>query len=248
MKYQQILSILAFTGTVYSQGGPIVVGVVGDIDTATQALDSAIKSYTGGDGAAVLAAQQKVKSIVDSGVAKVKAAPELSVTEAAGLTSQTTTLQKDVESVVNDFISKKQVLYSSGQGQTVESSFKDQLAGAQALAAAITSKVPEALKSTATTLSSGIADALQKGVTAFADAPSGSGSGAGSSSSAAAPAGSSASGASPSSASKPSSAGGASAPVTTSSKPHPAVSTGAASSFKAPIAGVLALGVLAFAF
>lgn len=248
MKYQQILSILAFTGTVYSQGGPIVVGVVGDIDTATQALDSAVKSFSG-DTQALLAAQQKVKSIVDAGVAKVKAAPDLTVTEAAGLTSQTTSLQKDVEAVVNDLISKKQALYSAGQGQTVESSLKDQLAGAQALAAAITSKVPEALKSTATTLSSGIADALQKGVTAFADAPSGSGSGAGSSSSAAAaPAGSSASGASPSAASKPSSAGSASAPVTTSSKPHPAVSTGAASSFKAPIAGVLALGVLAFAF
>jgi len=243
MKYQQILSILAFAGTVYSQGGPIVVGVVGDIDTATQALDTAVKS---GDNQALTSAQAKVKSIVDAGVAKVKAAPDLTVTEAAGLTSQTTSLQKDVESVVSDLIAKKQALYAAGQGQTVLSGLKDQLAGAQALSAAITSKVPEALKSTATTLSAGIADALQKGVTAFSDAPSGSGSGAGSSSSAAAPAGSS----SASVASKPSasSAGGASAPVTTSSKPHPAVSTGAASSFKAPIAGVLALGALAFAF
>jgi hypothetical protein len=248
MKCQQILSILAFTSTVYSQGGPIVVGVVGDIDTATQNFDSAVKSFSG-DTQALLAAQAKVKSIVDAGVAKVKAAPDLTITEAAGLTSQTTTLQKDVESVVNDLISKKQALIAAGQGQVVESGLKDQLAGAQALAAAITSKVPESLKSTATQLSSGIADALQKGVTAFADAPagsSGSGSGAGSSSSAAAPSGSSA--ASPSSASKPSSAGGASAPVTTSAKVQPAVSTGAASSFKAPIAGVLALGVLALAF
>jgi hypothetical protein len=248
MKYQQILSILAFAGTVYSQGGPIVVGVVGDIDTATQNLDSAVKAFSG-DPQALVAAQQKIKSIVDSGVAKVKAAPELTITEAAGLTSQTTTLQKDVESVVNDLISKKSALIAAGQGQVVESGLKDQLAGAQALAAAITSKVPETLKSTATQLSAGIADALQKGVTAFADAPagsSGSGSGAGSSSSAAAPAGSSA----PSGSSKPaaSSAGGASAPVTTSSKVQPAVSTGAASSFKAPIAGVLALGVLALAF
>jgi hypothetical protein len=244
MRFQQVLSILAFTGTVYSQGGPIITGVVGDIDTATQSLDSAIKSWSGGDAGGLLSAQQKVKSIVNSGVEKVKSAPDLTITEAAGLTSQTTGLQKDVESVVSDLISKKQALYSAGQGQTTLQSLKDQLAGAQGLAAAITSKVPDSLKSTATTLSAGIAAALQKGVDAFQDAPAGgSGSGSGSSSgssSAAAPASSSGS-----SASKPSSA---SAPATTSAKVQPAVSTGAASSFKAPIAGVLALGVLALAF
>jgi phage-related protein len=243
MKFQQVLSILAFTSTVYSQG-TLITGVVSDIDTATQSLDSAIKGFTGGDASGLLAAQQKVKGIVNSGVDKVKGASDLTITEAAGLTSQTTGLQKDVESVVNSLISKKQALYAAGQGQVTLQSLKDQLAGAQGLAAAITSKVPDSLKSTATTLSAGIADALQKGVTAFSDAPSGgSSSGSGSSagsSSAAAPAGSAAA--------KPASASSASAPSTTSAKVHPAVSTGAASSFKAPIAGVLALGALALAF
>jgi len=246
MKFQQVLSLLALTSTVYSQGGPIITGVVGDIDQATKDLDTAIKSFSG-DTKAVFAAQAKVKSVVDSGVAKVKAAPDLTITEAAGLTSQTTGLQTDVEAVVNDFISKKSALIAAGQGQAVESALKDQLAGAQALATAITSKVPESLKSTATQLSSGIADALQKGVTAFADAPAGTSGGSssassGGSSSAAAPAGSA------SSASKPSGSSSGSSPVTTSAKVQPAVSTGAASSFKAPIVGVLALGVLALAF
>jgi len=244
MKYQ-ILSLLALASTVYSQGGPIITGVVGDIDTATQALDSAIKAFSG-DSAPVLAAQQKVKSVVDSGVAKVKSAPDLTITEAAGLTSQTTGLQKDVEAVVNDFIAKKDQLISAGQGALVESSFKDQLAGAQALAAAITSKVPEGLKSTASQLSAGIADALQKGVAAFAGAGGSTGSGPSTgSSSAAAPAGSASGSVAPS---KPSASAGGSSPVTTSAKVAPAVSTGAASSFKAPLAGVLALGGLALAF
>jgi len=245
MKFQQVLSLLALTSTVYSQGGPIVVGVVGDIDQATKEFDSAVNSFSG-DSKALLAAQAKVKGIVDSGVAKVKAAPELTIAEAAGLTSQTTTLQTDVEAVVNDLISKKSALIAAGQGATVENGLKDQLAGAQALAAAITSKVPETLKSTATQLSAGIANALQKGVTAFADAPAGpSGGSSASSGGSSAPAGSSASVASKPSAS---SAGSGSAPVTTSAKVQPAVSTGAASSFKAPIAGVLALGALALAF
>jgi hypothetical protein len=244
MKYQ-ILSLLALASTVYSQGGTIITGVVSDIDTATQALDSAVKSFSG-DTAALLAAQQKIKNIVDSGVAKVKAAPDLTITEAAGLTSQTTGLQKDVEAVVNDLIAKKDQLVSAGQGQTVESSLKDQLAGAQALAAAITSKVPEGLKSTATQLSAGIADALQKGVTAFAGTGGGSGTGPSTgSSSAPAPAGSSSASIAPS---KPSASSGSSSPSTTSAKVAPAVSTGAASSFKAPLAGVLALAGLALAF
>jgi len=246
----KFLSVLALTGlaaaeaSIYERQVQALVGVVNQVNQATGDLSTAVKSFNGASDVQKLqSASQKVGSAVSSGVQTVNGASTISLTDAVQIQGQVQNLQQSVEGVVSDLISKKQQIYSAGAGQQVESNLQDQLKGAQALSAAIASKVPPEVQGLAQTLSAGIASALQKGVDAFKDAPAGSpsgGSGAGSSAplSNVASAGSSAS-VKPASASKTALAN----PVATSSRPKPATYTGAASPRNAAgsFAGVAAL-------
>jgi hypothetical protein len=94
---------------------------------------------------------------------------------------------------------KKCAFVTVGKAGDILTNLQDQLTASKALADAITGKVPQALQSIAATLSSGIATALQGGVTSFKDT----------SSCAAAPSGGSSPSAAPTSA-PPSSAAGTS--------------------------------------
>jgi len=242
----KFLSVLALTGlaaaeaSIYERQVQALVGVVNQVNQATGDLSTAVKSFSGASDVQKLqSASQKVGSAVSSGVQTVNGASTISLTDAVQIQGQVQNLQQSVEGVVSDLISKKQQIYSAGAGQQVESNLQDQLKGAQALSAAIASKVPPEVQGLAQTLSAGIASALQKGVDAFKDAPAGSpSSGSSAPLSNVASSGSSAS-VKPASASKTALAN----PVATSSRPKPATYTGAASPLNAAgsFAGVAAL-------
>jgi len=71
--------------------------------------------------------------------------------------------------VVTDLIAKKPALISAGVGATILKSLQDQKVAADALAAAITLKLPADLQELAGTLSAGISSTLKTGVDAFLD-------------------------------------------------------------------------------
>ena len=218
----------------------IIVGVVNQINTATQSLDTAVKGYTGGDASAILSEQQKVANAVSEGISTVNGVSSITLTDAVQIQGQVQNLQQSAENVVNNLISKKSDLLAAGQGGSIETSLVAQLKGANALAAAISSKVPPEVQQLAQQLSAGISSALQKGVDAFAGSPSsGSGSGAGSSSGSTGSSGSSGS----------SSGGSAVKPaVTTSAVPKPATFAGAASrTTGGAVAGVVAFCAIVLA-
>jgi len=253
MKTSILISTFAIASGALAQIQTIL-DVITSIDTATAALDTAVKGYSGGDSSAIQSASKSLVDVVTAGIGKVKGASQLVLNDALQLTPPTQALSKTVSTTIDDLIAKKSQLVAAGQGASIASSLKTQLSGANDLAAAISAKVPSDVAPIATQLSSGISDAIQKGVTAYGDAggpPSGGTSGgtSGGADKGSTPSSSSAAASSGGSASKPTSssaaASGGSAPTGTktsaaggaaTSKP-PAVSTGSASSIGAPFLG-----------
>jgi len=254
------LAALALTGAAYGSSilerqVQTIVGVVNDIEKKTTALDTAVKGFSG-DIAGLTAASDDLSATVQKGVTTVNGASSITLTDSVQIQGQVSNLQTAVESVVNDLISKKDTLVSAGQGGTVEKQLTDQLTGAKALQAAISSKVPPEVQSLAQQLSAGINTSLEKGIAAF-KGTGGSGAGSSGSSGSSLPSGSSGSSSSGSSSSGSSSSGSSSSgsgsssshgAATTSSAPKPATFTGAASKTVAgSFAAVVAVCVAIFA-
>jgi hypothetical protein len=161
--------------------------VISKITSDVSALDSAINSYTSGDASAVLSAGKTLLADIQAGVTTAKGSADLSQTDALQLTTPIQGLQTATEGVIKDLTGKKCAFNTAGKSADILSNLQEQLTASQALADAITSKVPQALQSVAATLSSGIATALQGGITSFKDTSSCPAAPGGGSSSSAAP-------------------------------------------------------------
>jgi len=195
---------------------PIITKIVGDVST----LDTAITGYTSGDASGVLSAGKGLLDDINSGVTAAKGSADLSQNDALQLTTPIQGLQSATEGVIKDLTAKKCAFVSAGKAADVLSNLQDQLTASQALAAAITSKVPTALQSIASQLSAGIATALQGGVDSFKDTSScPAAPGGGASSSSAAPTSGPSSSASASAAPTSGSAAPSASAKPTSSKP-----------------------------
>jgi len=257
----KFISVLAFTGLTAAQVATLV-SVVNQVSDSVQSLDKSVQSFNGaGDVASLQAASDKLGQTVTKGVTTVNGASTVSLTDSVNIQGQVQNLQSNVETVVNDLISKKTTIVSAGAGGQVEKSLQEQLTGAKDLQKAIASKVPTEVKSLAEQLSAGINTALQKGIDAFqgtgsAAPASGSSpsSGSSSSSSGSSSSGSSSSGSSSGSGSSAPKSNGAAAPASpskvsgpaaTSARAKPATYTGAASR---NVAGSLAGAAAVFAF
>jgi hypothetical protein len=240
------LSGAAYGSSILERQVQTIVGVVNEIEKKTTALDTAVKGFSG-DVAGLTSASDDLASTVNKGVTTVNGASSITLTDSVQIQGQVSNLQTAVESVVNDLISKKDALVSAGQGGTVEKQLTDQLTGAKALQAAISSKVPPEVQSLAQQLSAGINTSLEKGIAAFKGT---GGSGAGSSTGSSSSGGSSSSSGSSSSGSSSSGSGSSSShgAATTSAAPKPATFTGAASKTVAgSFAAVVAVCVAVFA-
>jgi len=192
---------------------PVITKIVGDVGT----LDTAITGYSSGDASGVLSAGNALLTDIQSGVTTAKGSADLSQNDALSLTTPIQGLQSATENVIKDLTAKKCAFATAGKAGDVLTNLQDQLTASQALADAITSKVPQALQSIAAQLSSGIATALQGGITSFKDTSScPAAPGGGSSSSAAAPSSGAASSASAAPSSTGSTAPSASAKPTAS--------------------------------
>ncbi|KIW07230.1 uncharacterized protein PV09_02087 [Verruconis gallopava] len=173
MRFFSILAAAGFVTaqpSIYERQVATIVGVLSQINTDTQALDTAVKGFNGaGDIQSLQAAADKVATSVTNGVQTVNSATSISLTDALQLQSQVQNLQSTIESTVNDLISKKSALVSAGAGPQVSQNLNAQLSGSQQLATAISGKVPSEVATLAGQLASGITSALQKGVNAFQD-------------------------------------------------------------------------------
>jgi len=172
MKYSAalLLAVASVNASIAERQVATIIGVVNNINTIVGSLDTAVKGFSG-DPKPFLAASQEAQDTVSKGVETVKGASSITITDSVQVQGQVSNLQATIESVVSDLIAKKDALVSAGQGQTIYKNLQDQLSGAKALQAAITSKVPPEVAGIAATLSAGINTALEKGVASFKDTP-----------------------------------------------------------------------------
>lgn len=224
----------------------VVSGVFTKISNDVTTLDTAVKSFSG-DPSTLASVSSTLLSDIKSGTTTIQNSQQLDIIGATGIATSVTALNSTIATTINDIIAAKSALVSAGLGGVLYQNLVDQRAASQSLADATTSKTPPALQSVATSLSQGILDSLQRGITAYADQkgstpPTGSSSTA-VSSSVATPTTSS-NGTAPTPTFKPTPS---SHPSTTSAAP-PSVYTGAAN-VRSPLAGfVVAVFGLAVVF
>ncbi|KAF2425698.1 hypothetical protein EJ08DRAFT_652002 [Tothia fuscella] len=155
---------------------PTIESVLSSISSQVDTFDAAVKSFSG-DPQPALSASDQLLTLINSGTTIVMGTSPLTLLEAAQVSQSVQTLNTSVASVVNDLIAQKCPFVTAGQGTTVLAGLQNQKTAAQALANAITSKVPDELKGVAAELSAGIADSLQRGINAYTDTSNCGGSG-----------------------------------------------------------------------
>ncbi|KAF2675079.1 hypothetical protein BT63DRAFT_436057 [Microthyrium microscopicum] len=170
MKFSNIASVatlaLGVSGSLYRRDLTTINGVLTTIGTKLSALDSAVNAFSG-DISALQSASDDVISTLKSGTSTISGTDTLSQTDAVGVATSVQTLETSVQKAVNDIISKKSAIVAGGFGGQVLKALQDQQSGSDALAKALTSKVPTELQSVATQLSAGIHTDIQKGIDAF---------------------------------------------------------------------------------
>lgn len=144
-----------------------IESAIANIATAVKALDAAEKAYTGGDTTTLQNDSDAVVSATDAATSVANASGNLSDLDAVGLVSPIQGLTTDVQDAINDIIAIKSQISAAGKVTTTLNDLIAQNTSATALSNAITAKVPTDLKSTAASLSAGITDAIQKGITAY---------------------------------------------------------------------------------
>lgn len=178
------LVALAATGVaaaVVERDGKLVNGVIADVQSGIEKLDSTVKSYSGDKGPLVSASEALVSSI-KSGKTKVDGSGDLSQDDALALITPVQDLTKASETLVNDLKSKRDQVEKAGECDTVRGQLQQISSNSDALVKSIVSKVPEALQGTAASLSAGVKKQLDAANEDFSEANCKNASGGGSTS------------------------------------------------------------------
>ncbi|KAI3390790.1 hypothetical protein diail_8659 [Diaporthe ilicicola] len=263
MKYS--LTVAALAAGVYATNMPRVIldrdlatiqGVIGDVSTKLQALNTAAQGFSG-DAGALTSASSDLSNTIKTGTTTVQGTSNLSLTDAVSLQSTVQGLQGNAQTLVTNLAGKKQAIEQAGLCSTVLQQSQGLSTDSQSLIDAVVSKVPQEAQSIAQNLVAGFTSTLQQNQANFAQGNctnSGGGSGGGGSTPSSTGSGSSPSSASASKTSaKPTATGGGgggssrgNATRTTGSgsaptSSTPATFTGAAVANGIPIAGLLGL-------
>jgi hypothetical protein len=181
MQFKNILTFALYGATLASAAAPvrrqekgldIIKGGLSSIQAKLQDLDAAVKALAAGADVAkatadIVSKSTIVEDAIKAAITKISAAPVVTILEAIQVQSASTTLSNLTKATVDDLIAKKDVIAAAGQLKTTQQQLASQKASADLLAAAIISKLPDAVKSVAQLLSKSIAENLDRGAKAF---------------------------------------------------------------------------------
>jgi hypothetical protein len=183
MQFKQIIALALFGTAMASpiQGVADAVGATQDLPTiqaafnavegALNTLDAAIKGLQTGAAASatqdIVTKSNAVKAALDDGTAKITASTPISLTESLSVQAASTKLTSLTSTVINDLISKKDIITAAGQNKVTLDSLQAQKISSENFVKAITGKVPSAVQSIAAAASKSVGDSLAKGVAAF---------------------------------------------------------------------------------
>jgi len=260
---RSVAATLLLIGSALAAGGADAVNqVLTTIASDLKDFDSAIKSYSGGDIGALTAASKKIGDTTAAGAQAIASGPDLSLTDAVGITSNVQSLQTTLDATLSDLKGISDKLSAAGQCSTILEQLQSQSKSAQGLNDAITSKAPVETKAVAQQLGGAIGASIDDTNAYFKKACAGAPSSGSAPSSGGAPSSGSApsSGGAPSSGSAPASGAAPASPASpkgdhkgsktdkttkTSAPAKPAQYTGAGASISAPILGAIALAFFA---
>ncbi|KAJ0114867.1 cell wall protein [Diaporthe amygdali] len=174
MKYS--FTVAALAAGAYATNLPRVIlerdlatiqGVIGDVSTKLQALNTAAQSFSG-DASALTSASSDLSSTIKSGTSTVQGTDALTLTDAVSLQSTVQGLQGNAQTLVDNLSSKKSAIEQAGLCDTVLQQSQGLSTDSQALIDAVVSKVPQEAQSIAQNLVAGFTATLQQNQANFA--------------------------------------------------------------------------------
>ena len=142
--------------------------VISGINTQVNLVESLFAGYTGGDGTPVLNAGNDLVDLINQGTTDVGTFAPLNTADGLLLVQPIIDLTDDVNAAIDTTIAKESVVDANGYHQDVYDNLVAQKAASEALADAISAKVPADLQDLADQLSAEIAAAIQRGIDAYA--------------------------------------------------------------------------------
>jgi Hydrophobic surface binding protein A len=115
----------------------------------------------------LVAKSNAVEAAIKAATAKISATDALTLAEAIQVQTASQSLTKLTQQTVDDLIAKKDIIKAANQLQTTQKQLASQKIAADAMAKAITSKLPSAVQAVAATLGKAVGDSLDKGAKAF---------------------------------------------------------------------------------
>ncbi|KAK2602942.1 hypothetical protein N8I77_009436 [Diaporthe amygdali] len=144
-----------------------IQGVIGDVSTKLQALNTAAQGFSG-DASALTSASSDLSSTIKSGTSTVQGTDALTLTDAVSLQSTVQGLQGNAQTLVDNLSSKKSAIEQAGLCDTVLQQSQGLSTDSQALIDAVVSKVPQEAQSIAQNLVAGFTATLQQNQANFA--------------------------------------------------------------------------------
>lgn len=143
--------------------------VIKSVSNQVAVVDTTVANYVAGSvaGTAVQDASDKLVAVINTGTTTVNGLAALNSIDALGLVTPIQNLAKDVGTLVDHVIAAKPNFVADGLAGDVLASLQEQKTASQALAAAITAKVPSSLRDIANQLSSQITAHIQRGIDAY---------------------------------------------------------------------------------
>ncbi|KAF4456628.1 cell wall protein [Fusarium austroafricanum] len=145
-----------------------VTGVLNDVGSGIDGLDSAVKAFKGNSDPVVDAAE-KLVSVINAGKTKVDKSDDLSLSDALGLQDPVKDLTKKAETLTDDLKAKRPQIQEAGLCGTTRTQISDINTASKKLIASVVSKVPKAAQGIAENLASGLTDVLNEAQDAFSE-------------------------------------------------------------------------------
>ncbi|KAM5345107.1 hypothetical protein ACJ41O_010969 [Fusarium nematophilum] len=146
-----------------------VTEVLNDVGSGIDNLDSAVKSFNGGDSGPVVDAAESLVSAINDGKSRVDDSDDLSLSDALALQDPVEDLTDKAQTLTDDLKDRKSAIQEAGLCGTTRSQITDINSASQELIDSVVSKVPEGAQSIARELASALIDVLNDAQDAFSE-------------------------------------------------------------------------------
>lgn len=126
-----------------------ITGVLDNVDTDLNELDTAVNAYSGGNANSVISAANDLISTINAGKTTVDGQPMLSLQDSLALQGPVETLTDSATTLVDDLTAKRPLISSNGLCGTTRGLVTSIDTAANALISSVVSKVPSAAQSIA---------------------------------------------------------------------------------------------------